>query len=50
MTVNHALLFSGSGPQLKMFQRSLSDANFQVNDIVKKYLAFEEQAMNERIR
>eukprot|EP00112_Aurelia_sp_Birch-Aquarium-sp1_P016376 Seg3707.2 transcript_id=Seg3707.2/GoldUCD/mRNA.D3Y31 product="Proline-rich AKT1 substrate 1" protein_id=Seg3707.2/GoldUCD/D3Y31 len=40
----------GTGSHARMFQRSLSDANSKVNEIVKKYLSFEEDAMQERIR
>ena len=36
--------------QASMFQRSLSDANGKVNDIVRSYLANEEDGMQERIR
>ena len=36
--------------QASMFQRSLSDANGKVNDIVRTYLTNEEEAMQERIR
>ena len=33
-----------------MSQRSLSESNKKVNDIVKRYLASEEEAMQEKIR
>ena len=36
--------------QASMFQRSLSDANSKVDDMVKCYLISEEEAMQERIR
>ena len=39
-----------NGSQASMFQRSLSDANGKVNDIVRTYLTNEEEAMQERIR
>lgn len=50
MSNGNVKTFEDNRGQASMFQRSLSDANSKVDDMVKCYLISEEEAMQERIR
>ena len=40
----------GSSHSVPMFQKSKSDATTKVNEMVKKFILLEEEAMKEKIR